>query len=115
MREMLLFMERISAPKPLKASKFRVEGHTPQELAFNAALLLDMGYVVATPVKCCENSYTDYLMERITASGFSYLEAVRDDGVWRKTMSKIKSTVGSAPMEVVKETAIAVVKSMLNT
>ncbi len=50
---------------------------------------------------------------RVTNSGHDFLDAVRDDGVWNKTKSKIAHVGGSATLDVVKAVAVSILTTAL--
>jgi hypothetical protein len=112
-RSMLLFIERVSAPGFLLASKIGIDGYFSHETAYHAGLLLDAGYIRAEPVKCCGTSHTDYRIERLTNQGHDYLDSVRDDRVWTKTKATLGDAAKSAPLRVVESVAVGFVKSLL--
>ncbi|PWE32440.1 hypothetical protein DDZ14_10270 [Maritimibacter sp. 55A14] len=46
---------------------------------------------------------------RITNAGHDFLDAVRDEGIWEKTKSRIVKAGGSATLDVVKEIAVSLI------
>lgn len=50
---------------------------------------------------------------RMTSQGHDYLDAIRDDGIWRKTKDGA-ATVGGVTLGMMKEIAIALMKQKLS-
>ncbi len=45
--------------------------------------------------------------------GYDFLDNVRDETIWNKTKEKIQKTTGTASIEIVKEVAAALVRSLI--
>ena len=54
-----------------------------------------------------------YLVHNITWDGHDYLETIRNPEVWKKVQEKLKPVGGDFAVEVVKELAITVGKSLI--
>ncbi|WP_181318191.1 DUF2513 domain-containing protein [Pseudogemmobacter blasticus] len=50
---------------------------------------------------------------RITNSGHDYLEAIRDDGIWKKTLAVVAETGGNATLELIKTLALGLLKAKI--
>ena len=53
------------------------------------------------------------VMYEISWSGYDYLDAVRDESVWRKTAGVIVETGGSATLDLVKSIAVGFLKTKI--
>jgi hypothetical protein len=50
---------------------------------------------------------------RITWDGYDYLNSIRDDSVWRKVRDVVKSEVGSASFDTIKNVASSLTTALL--
>ena len=50
---------------------------------------------------------------RMTNQGHDYLDAIRDDGIWRKTKNIVAETGGNATLEIVKSLAVGFLKKKI--
>ena len=50
---------------------------------------------------------------RLTSQGHDYLDAVRDEGIWKQTKKAVADTGGSATLEIVKSVAVALLKERI--
>lgn len=74
-------------------------------ISFHISLLLDNGYIEATKFNAIGQHYQQYLIKRITASGYDYLDNVRDIKIWSKTKELLKTMGNSASLELIKAIA----------
>ena len=51
---------------------------------------------------------------RLTSAGHDFLDAVRDDSIWKKTKETIKSSGGNATIEIVKSLALGFLKEKIS-
>lgn len=50
---------------------------------------------------------------RVTAKGCDFLDAVRDTGIWNKTVSQVSQAGGNATLEIIKTVATAYAKKII--
>jgi hypothetical protein len=82
-RELLLWAEEPSddADKASDlANAVAATGREPAECFYNLTLLLDAGFIIGKPLLG-----DDFYVQRMTWQGHEFLDAVRDDGTWKKT------------------------------
>ena len=84
--------------------------HTTEVVRHHVALLEDAGYLEVID-HIVGNNIID--TGRITHSGYDFLDAVRDELVWKKTKNAAES-VGSFSISVLKDVAIGLAKSSLS-
>lgn len=111
LREILLQTES-SASSGITASDFVSDDRSAEAVSFHIQLLLDAGYIEAIEFKTLSRLYPDFIIKRITFSGYEYLDSVRSDRVWQETKSRV-AKIGSASVDVIKSVASEVIKSML--
>lgn len=51
----------------------------------------------------------------LTWDGADYLDAIRDDAVWRRTKDVVRKSVGSTTMDVIKQAAVMVATSAIKS
>ncbi|RBI77534.1 hypothetical protein DQW77_00595 [Roseovarius sp. TE539] len=71
---------------------------------YHLNLLADQGLV--TPV--AEGTY------RMTTQGHDFLEAIRDEGLWRETKKAVAETGGNATLEIVRALAVGFLKKKIS-
>jgi hypothetical protein len=77
-----------------------IPGWTPEEISHHVWLLQDAGLLEATDLS---NMRTfDVRPRKLTWAGHEFLDAARNDTVWRKTKELVKEKGGSIPFEVLK-------------
>ena len=72
--------------------------------SYHAKLLCDVGFFVQL------NPQGVY---RMTSQGHDYLDAIRDEGIWKKTKDAVAETGGSAALEIMKKLAMGFVETKL--
>lgn len=111
-REILLTIENDTSNR-LSLHSFTYDPKQFPIISFHLELLLDAGFIVATPLKALGQRYTDFYIRRLTNSGCDYLDSVRDNNIWNKTKDKLLSVGGSATLDIVKTVAIGITKTAL--
>src|SRR5260370_40543363 len=87
-RMMLMHQESGEAPPGL--SKY------PEDLVvYNIALMKDAGLIVASILDDEKGSPRGAIIIRMTWGGHDFLDAVRDDNVWRKAKEKVLKPTAS--------------------
>jgi len=77
-------------------------------------LLLDeAGFVEGMESGSLNASYRNYEPRRLTWAGQDFLDSIRDEKVWTKTLQKLATVSGSASFEVVKALAISFMQKEL--
>lgn len=87
--------------------------HSDAAVYVHLELLIDRGLVVGDCTKVETGEYIGASIKRLTDEGHDLLDSIRDDTVYRRTVEKISSAVGSASVEVVKAVAQGVTKAMI--
>jgi RIO-like serine/threonine protein kinase len=102
----------------LRALLFEIEGHyrsvtmvsntiapSPEEekRRYHVKLLCDAGFMT----QMTESGY------RLTNQGHDYLDAIRDEGIWRRTKDVVAETGGNATLEIMKKVATGFLKEQI--
>lgn len=94
-----------SVSTKLTIDDFVNDDYDAHTISFHISLLLDYGYIEANKFNVIGQNYQQYLIKRITSSGYDYLDSIRDSNVWSKTKESLKVVGGSASLEVIKAIA----------
>lgn len=87
--------------------------YNEKTISYHIELLLDVGYLEATEFPVLRQTYSDFIIKRITSFGHDYLDNVRDDNVWNKTKSKLGDSIKSASLDVITAVSSEVIKASL--
>lgn len=91
------------------SGKFRVDGYDDILVTCHVQLLQEAGLLQANVVET-QIGPTAAFVDRLTWAGHEFLDAARNETVWERTMSFLKTKGGSVPMEVLKALLIAKAK-----
>ena len=79
-------------------------------VSYHIKMLHDAGLIEARDLS--DLSGSDWRPTSITWEGHEFLDAARNDTVWKKAMTKLKGQAASVPFEVVKAVVIQTCKEM---
>jgi hypothetical protein len=104
LREILFFVE---AQEFGQLTDIRIEGRTDDEVLYHVQLADEAGWLRGAGFDTggCHAS-------GLTMAGHDYLEAIRNDTVWRRVLQAL-AKVGPVPLELTKEFAIQQLRGML--
>jgi hypothetical protein len=71
--------ESITPAQPLE-----IPEHTPEQVNYHIALLKDAGFIEAAIDGDLSGAVTSAFIDRLTWQGHEFLDASRDDAIWRK-------------------------------
>lgn len=80
-----------------------VEGFTPDQVGYHMDLITDAGFLQCSP------GANHWMVSGLTWEGHEFLDAVRDDGTWKKTKAGA-ATVGSWSLGLMVDLAKAYAK-----
>lgn len=113
-RSMLLKMESLdSSYGTIRLYTFKDLCDDEAVLSLHIHLLLDAGLIEATDVVYTGDNVDDFLITRITFTGYDYLDAIRNESIWNEVKQKISSVGSSVSLEIVKELGVTLVKQHL--
>src|SRR5688572_28374929 len=99
-----LLLEVEAHNDPTSTMQPRGEGFTPLEVQYHIKLLKDAGYIIAADHS--SGSMLDYRPKSVTWHGHEFLDAARNDTVWRQVQLKLKDMSLDAPLSVIQKLAI---------
>jgi len=88
-------------------------GENQELVSYHIQLLLDAEYVQGMVIWDRETKPQGYVVQRITMSGYDYLDSVRDPKVWKETKNLLEKVGGSAALEVVKDVSAKVIAEVI--
>lgn len=100
------------AEEPVNATTFVDDTHPLPYVIYHFQLLKEAGLVNATITNTCDGAARASI-DGLTWEGNDFLDAVQSDKLWTKVKQRIATTVGAVAFTVVKDTAVAVSKTML--
>jgi len=87
-----------------------IPSHNPEEISHHVWLLQNAGLIEAQNLST--NRGIDYRPSKMTWLGHEFLDAARNDTVWRKTKELVKEKGGSVPFEVLKSLLVKAAASL---
>jgi hypothetical protein len=96
-RGLLLALER-DDDNPPELSKY-----PPKELAYHSALLIEAGLAEGAIANGGFNEIMRADLDRLTWAGHDFIEAARDDTLWKKAKEKVMKPGAAFTFEIVKE------------
>ncbi len=108
-REILLAVEAANDPRGSPMPE--IDGTEPYVIAHHIGLLEEAGYVTAQNASTQDRRNFHWI--HLTWQGHEFLDALRDETVWKKVKAKVTSAGGSLSFELVKAIGIAAVREAL--
>lgn len=98
-RKILLFVESIESTTQFELLK--IDGYSFDAICHHVELLIGQGLLRAELV---EEDYDGISIgaDAMTYEGHDFLDAARNDTIWRKAMDKVAGTTGSVSVDVLK-------------
>lgn len=103
-RSILLRIE--GADGTLRLGDFVSDAYTDAVVAYHLQLMENRGLIDASFARDWSGSVVTASIKGLTWEGADYLDAIRDDGLWRKTKDALKGA-GAVTFGAVKEVAVA--------
>lgn len=113
-RNILLAIENVEPDDrhAININSFLHLNNNPYVISHHIKLLLDSNFIEAEgPIYTFD--IDDYYIDRITSSGYDYLDSVRSPEIWAATKKKLLTVGGSATLDIVKSVATDFVKDFL--
>jgi hypothetical protein len=89
----------------------RVEGYDESQIGYHCYLIVTMGFAIgeSTTGDTGPNGRMTYL----TAAGHDFIDAIRDDTVWKRTWGLVNSAVSSVSVDLLKHVATHYAKEQM--
>ncbi|MEO0557065.1 MAG: DUF2513 domain-containing protein [Bacteroidota bacterium] len=97
-RDLLLDLEAREEPRAISIPK--LEGYSPQQIAYHLGLLKQAGLIEAVAIR--DRNGAGWLPESITWEGHEFLAAAKDEKHWGKAKRLVKDKGGALTFEALK-------------
>lgn len=111
-RKILLFTEGL--PPGNGSVRLPFSEYSNDQLEYHAMMLVERGLLKRRGGVHLDADDVGVYPDALTFEGHDFLDTVRNDTVWRKTMDKVGSTVGSASLDIIKAIAEGYAKQLLS-
>jgi repressor of nif and glnA expression len=81
------------------------EGYSGREIHYHLKLLSQAGFIEAVSLSALDG-YPAYLPRDITWEGYDFLEAIRDEGIYKRAKATALEKTGGVVLSVLKDLAI---------
>jgi hypothetical protein len=105
-RNIVLHIENQSLEE--RGSRIEIEGYSNEIISFHIMLLDEAGLVKGDDMSGMTD--IEWFADRLTWAGYEFLEASRDDKMWKKAIETITSKGGGLVFEVLKQLLISFTK-----
>jgi DNA-binding transcriptional ArsR family regulator len=105
-REILRRLEAL--PDPDNFDPIEIDGQPPETVSYHIRLLWEAGFIDAHDVRTMGDY--DYRAKCLTWQGHEFLEASRDDGLWKKAKDTALSKGGGLTLDVLKAVLVELAK-----
>lgn len=107
-RDILFLLEKKSDPEDwVKPEDF--EGYLPDEVGYHIKLMHEAGLIEAVDASSMSNPIA-WIATHPTWEGHDFLEAARNEGIWKKAKSIISEKGGSMTFDILKQLLTQLVK-----
>jgi len=89
----------------------RVDGYDESQTGYHCYLIVTMGFAIGEAGT--GDTGPNYRMTYLTAAGHDFIDAVRDDTVWKRTSGLVKAAVTSVSIDLLKEVATHYAKEQM--
>ncbi len=97
----------------LYVSRAKIEGYDTKIMAQHAQILDDAGLIVAKIEESDNYGITDAFIYRLTWDGHEFLDAARNDTIWKNTLKQVKEKAGSVTFELLKTLLVEGTKELI--
>lgn len=100
------------AEGPVDIERFVDARFSMELIAYHVSLMEAHGLVDAEILYADDRAYRG-VIGGLTWEGADFLDAIGDDGIWKRTKAAIKSVSSSVTMQTIRETAVMVAKQAI--
>lgn len=110
-RAILLELDKV----PFRAGwvDLEIDGYTPEQIAYHVLILADQGFIEAVDLSTHDSPWPDWRPVRLTGQGHDFLDAIRNQTIWRKAKDRLGSEALTAPLAIVKAIATELISNRL--
>ena len=108
----LLFLTEEMEGSPGRLALPEIEGFSRDQIGYHVYLLQDAGLLKAHDARSRDNQWGFY-PSHLTWAGQEFLDAARNDTIWKKAKEQIMSTAGVVTVEALKLKLPVLVESLI--
>jgi len=110
-RKMLIAIEECPADE--RINSFNFEGYDHDTVVRHLELLIDAGLVDGEVIHYVSSDPSNFVVHDLTWEGHDFVDAVRDETIWKKVKEKLLKPTGSWTFGLIVEYAKAEIRSRL--
>jgi hypothetical protein len=107
-RKMILAVE--DHPAGYAPDNLTIEGHSEEEIAYHAYLIIDAGLATGFDVSHHESPGPEARITSLTWEGHEFADAARDETRWKKAMTIVAEKGGSVTISVLTQLLVGLMK-----
>lgn len=112
-RKILFAIEEKYTDRALSYHDLGLNDYTPEVVAYHCSLLHDAQLVSSYVSRYADDRLYAFYVGRLTWEGHEFLDKIKNDTVWNKTLKVIKEKGLPLALDTVKDIAAAVAAAML--
>src|SRR5262249_19298971 len=109
-RKLMLWVEAKTTPYADETPTF--DGYSQEEVAYHSGLLIEAG--LAEGINASTQHEREFFLSRLTWEGHEFLDAARNETVWKKAMATVKEKGLSLGFDVLKGLLQGILRSSLH-
>ncbi|MEX1027549.1 MAG: DUF2513 domain-containing protein [Candidatus Paceibacterota bacterium] len=74
------------------STKIEIEGHSAEAIRYHCALMHEAGLIKAEPTANLRRGKKNFWISRLTSKGHDFVDAARNDTLWKKFTAKARET-----------------------
>ena len=92
-----------AATDHIDSSNLAIDEFTPEQIGYHLVLMTESKLIVSVNTSTLGSTYPEMLITRLTSLGHDFVDAARNDTVWKKATAAIRTTVGTTTIAVLLE------------
>ena len=110
-RDVMLFLEdNLTYEEYLYTKKIKLNKYKTDDILYTLDKLSEAGFITTTGKTMDDDNF---YVTSITYNGHQFLDNIRDNTIWKKSLKKVSNFVGSASIEIISSVASSLIKSQL--
>lgn len=110
-RKIVLAVE--DRPPGSAVDQIQIDGYTEQQIGYHSYLVVDSGLAQGIDTQSLADVLPSWLILHLTSAGHDFADAARNETTWNKAKDMVNKNAGSATIDIVKETLVAVIKGAI--
>jgi uncharacterized protein DUF2513 len=110
-RKMALAVE--ASPSGYAPHPLRIEGYTDEQIGYHAHLMIQGGLAEGPDATDHDSISPEATLTSLTWEGHDFLDAARNETIWKKALAIVKEKGGSVAFSVLKELLMGLAKQQV--